>query len=115
MIPELADQEWVSARICWDGDTKDINFRICPLPNTKNLYIGTGGSGHGFKFMPIIGKYIADMLEGKLDKEYEELWKWRFGATPVKTGKEPHPWPQRDPGELVGWRGRNAKVVKGRL
>ncbi|OJJ62980.1 hypothetical protein ASPSYDRAFT_55693 [Aspergillus sydowii CBS 593.65] len=115
MIPELADREWVSTRMCWDGDTKDVNFRICPYPGTKNLFIGTGGSGHGFKFMPIIGKYIADMLEGKLDRQYAELWKWRFGATPVKTGKEPHPWPQRDLGELDGWRGRNARIVKGRL
>lgn len=102
-------------RVNRDGDTRDVNFRICAFPNTKNLYIGTGGSGHGFKFMPIIGKYIADMLEGKLDKEYAELWKWRFGATPVKTGQEPHPWPQRDLGELDGWRGRNARVVRGRL
>ncbi|OAL28762.1 hypothetical protein AYO22_02627 [Fonsecaea multimorphosa] len=97
-IPELADREWVSTRMCWDGDTKDINFRICPSPTNANLFIATAGSGHGFKFMPIIGKYVADMIEGKLDAEYAELWKWRFGAAPVKTGKEPHPWPARDLG-----------------
>lgn len=65
--------------------------------------------------MPIIGKYVADMLEGKLPEEYAELWKWRFGATPPKTGKEPHPWPQRDLGELDGWKGRNSRTVKGKL
>jgi sarcosine oxidase/L-pipecolate oxidase len=65
--------------------------------------------------MPVIGKYVADMLEGKLDKDYTDLWKWRFGATPPKTGKEPHPWPQRDLGELDGWNGRNKKIIPGKL
>ncbi|KAL4928899.1 uncharacterized protein BDV17DRAFT_291224 [Aspergillus undulatus] len=74
-----------------DGDTRDINFRICAYPGTKNLFIGTGGSGHGFKFMPMIGEYIDNTLEGKLNKGYAELWKWRSGATPVKTGREPRP------------------------
>jgi sarcosine oxidase/L-pipecolate oxidase len=110
-IPELADREWVSTRMCWDGDTKDINFRICPSPTNANLFIATAGSGHGFKFMPIIGKYVADMIQGKLDAEYAELWKWRFGAAPVKTGKEPHPWPARDLGELDGWKGRNRRSI----
>ncbi|KAK3185733.1 hypothetical protein K4F52_005598 [Lecanicillium sp. MT-2017a] len=111
MIPELADRPWASTRMCWDGDTKDINFRICPYPNAKNLYIATAGSGHGFKFMPIIGKYVADMLEGKLAQDYADLWGWRFGETPKKTGKEPHPWPARDLGELDGWKGRNSRSM----
>ncbi|CAI7611438.1 FAD dependent oxidoreductase [Penicillium manginii] len=115
MIPELADREWTSTRMCWDGDTKDVNFRICPYPKAKNLYIATAGSGHGFKFMPVIGKYVVDMLEGKLDQDYMDLWKWRFGATPPKTGKEPHPWPQRDLGELDGWKGRNKRIIPGKL
>ncbi|TPX15852.1 uncharacterized protein E0L32_000186 [Thyridium curvatum] len=111
-IPELADRDWVSTRMCWDGDTKDINFRICPSPTNKSLFIGTAGSGHGFKFMPVIGRYIVDMMEGKLSDEYLDLWKWRFGATPPKTGKEPHPWPARDLGELDGWRGRNKRTLQ---
>ncbi|KAF2720170.1 sarcosine oxidase [Polychaeton citri CBS 116435] len=111
MLPELADREWASTRMCWDGDTKDVNFRVCPMPNAKNLFVATAGSGHGFKFMPIIGKYVVAMLEGNLDPEYAELWKWRFGATPPKTGVEPHPWPQRDLGELDGWKGRNKRAI----
>ncbi|KAJ6070525.1 FAD dependent oxidoreductase [Penicillium canescens] len=115
MIPDLADRPWVSTRMCWDGDTKDVNFRVCPYPKGKNLYIATAGSGHGFKFMPIIGKYVVDMLEGTLSKEYADLWKWRFGQIPPKTGKEPHPWPQRDLGELDGWKGRNKRIIQGKL
>ncbi|OAL05184.1 sarcosine oxidase [Phaeosphaeriaceae sp. SRC1lsM3a] len=110
MIPELADREWVSTRMCWDGDTKDINFRVCPSPTHGNLFIATAGSGHGFKFMPVIGKYVADLIEGKMSEDYVDLWKWRFGSVPPRTGKEPHPYPQRDLGELDGWKGRNRRT-----
>ncbi|OAL53101.1 sarcosine oxidase [Pyrenochaeta sp. DS3sAY3a] len=111
MLPELADREWTSTRMCWDGDTKDVNFRVCPSPTNGNLFIATAGSGHGFKFMPVIGKYVVDLIEGKLSEEYKDLWKWRFGQVPPKTGKEPHPWPQRDLGELDGWKGRNKRTT----
>jgi sarcosine oxidase/L-pipecolate oxidase len=97
--------------MCWDGDTKDLNFRICPSPTNANLFIATAGSGHGFKFMPTIGKYVADMLEGKLSDELSELWKWRFGRASPPQGKVPHPWPVRDLGELDGWRGRNKHFI----
>jgi glycine/D-amino acid oxidase-like deaminating enzyme len=37
------------------------------------------GSGHGFKFLPRIGHYIALMLEGKLPARFSDKWKWRPG------------------------------------
>lgn len=86
---------------------KDLNFRICPYPETKNLYIATAGSNHGFKFLPVIGKYVADMLEGKLAGEWTDLWSWRFGKVPADF-QDPHPFPLRDLSELTGWKGRNA-------
>ncbi|KPM44454.1 hypothetical protein AK830_g2119 [Neonectria ditissima] len=45
-----------------------------PVPSTKNLYIATVGSNHGFKFLPVIGSYVADMLEGPaaVDAEPDE-------------------------------------------
>ncbi|KAM6519363.1 hypothetical protein FALCPG4_013003 [Fusarium falciforme] len=107
MIPELADRPFVTTRLCWDGMAKDLNFRICPYPSTKNLYIATAGSNHGFKFLPVIGKYVADMLEGKLAKEWTDLWSWRFGKVPANF-QDPHPFPLRDLSELTGWKGRNA-------
>ncbi|KAF2174068.1 hypothetical protein M409DRAFT_62230 [Zasmidium cellare ATCC 36951] len=110
LIPELADRPWISTRMCWDGDTKDINFRICPSPHNSNLFIATAGSGHGFKFLPIIGKYVVDMLEGNLSDDYVDLWRWRFGQSPSDDGKLPHPYPVRDLGELDGWRGRNKRA-----
>lgn len=46
-------------------------------PRHKNLFIATGGSGHGFKFFPVIGDKICDALQGKLDPQLAELWRWR--------------------------------------
>jgi sarcosine oxidase / L-pipecolate oxidase len=60
--------------------------------------------------MPVIGKYVVDMIEGSMDQEYADLWSWKFGEAPPQTGKEPHPWPVRDLGELDGWQGRNRRV-----
>ncbi|CCT71131.1 related to fructosyl amino acid oxidase [Fusarium fujikuroi IMI 58289] len=107
MIPELADRPFVHTRQCWDGMASDLNFRICPYPDTKNLYIATAGSNHGFKFLPIIGKYVVDLLEDSLDSGLKNLWSWKFGKKPDDF-QDPHPFPRRDLNELTGWKGRNA-------
>ena len=52
-----------------DGVAKDLNFRVCPYPNAKGVYVATIGSNHGFKFLPVIGRLVADAIEGKLPDE----------------------------------------------
>lgn len=88
----------------------DLNFRICPYPKTNSLYIATAGSNHGFKFLPIIGKYVADLLEDTLDPGLKELWSWKFGKKP-EGFQDPHPFPRRDLAQLTGWKGRNAPAA----
>jgi sarcosine oxidase / L-pipecolate oxidase len=39
--------------------------------------VATGGSGHGFKFFPVIGDKIADAIERRLDPELQIMWRWR--------------------------------------
>ena len=90
-----------------DGMAPDLNFRICQYPKAKNLFIATVGSNHGFKFLPVIGKYVADLVEGKLGQEWVDLWKWKFGLKPDNF-QDPHPYPTRDLSELTGWKERNA-------
>lgn len=42
----------------------DENFVIDWLPNHQNkVMIATGFSGHGFKFVPVIGEIIADLIQ----------------------------------------------------
>lgn len=86
---------------------KDLNFRVCPYPNTMGLYIATIGSNHGFKFLPVIGRYVVDMLEGNLGKEWSDLWAWKDGRVPG--GKpNPYPFPLRDLSELEGWKDKHS-------
>ncbi|KAE9378260.1 sarcosine oxidase [Stipitochalara longipes BDJ] len=68
-----------SYRMCWDAVTPNQDFIISSHPNCKNLYIATGGSFHGWKFMPTIGKYVVQMLDGTLDKEKTRRWAWDRG------------------------------------
>ncbi|CAI4216984.1 unnamed protein product [Parascedosporium putredinis] len=44
-------------------------------PN-EGLYIATCGSFHGYKFFPVLGKYITQMMEGELSPELADKWAW---------------------------------------
>ncbi|KAH8666813.1 sarcosine oxidase [Xylariales sp. PMI_506] len=100
-VPDLADRPWEETRICWDTDTDDLHFLIGNHPKHKGLYLATGGSAHGFKFLPIIGKYVADMLESKLDPTFAETWEWRPNRPrKKKQGPDPHPYPSRELGDF---------------
>ncbi|KAK1995002.1 FAD dependent oxidoreductase [Colletotrichum falcatum] len=63
-------------RICWDTTTPEHDFLITPHPQCRHLFIATGGSFHGWKFFPVIGKYVVRMLHGELDPEYADIWGW---------------------------------------
>ncbi|KAI7197729.1 hypothetical protein KC363_g179 [Hortaea werneckii] len=48
------------------------------LPETEGLMVATAGSGHAFKYLPVIGKYVADVMEGvKTERPSIKAWKWR--------------------------------------
>ena len=34
------------------------------------------GTWHSWKFLPILGKYIVNMLDGKLNEEEKGSWDW---------------------------------------
>ncbi|TVY32263.1 L-pipecolate oxidase [Lachnellula subtilissima] len=72
----FSNYEFNSFRICWDGITPNQDFIISSHPQCQNLYIATGGSFHGWKFLPIIGKYVVQMLNGELDEGTEKRWAW---------------------------------------
>jgi len=73
---ELAGLEVESYRMCWDAVTPNQDFIISPHPHCRNLSIASGGSFHSWKFAPCIGKYVVQMLEGKLDEEKTRRWAW---------------------------------------
>jgi sarcosine oxidase / L-pipecolate oxidase len=62
-----------------DAITPNQDFIISAHPHCKSLFIATGGSFHGWKFLPILGKYVVEMLEGRLDAELAKKWAWDRG------------------------------------
>lgn len=108
VLPELADRPFSYTRLCWDADTADRHFLIAHHPNHKQLVVATGGSAHGFKFLPVIGSYIADFLEGSLDQEIVQKWCWRPNQR-VEAKNLAHMDPELELRDLTGWKGRQAR------
>ncbi|KAI1408279.1 FAD dependent oxidoreductase [Hypoxylon sp. FL1857] len=80
-------------RICWDAFTPSDDFIISPHPAAKGLYIATCGTFHGFKFFPILGKYVIRMLEGTLEPNLQERWAWDKEIPDVSTNRY---WPTKE-------------------
>jgi len=72
-FPALADAPLVGSRTCLYCDSFDGNFLIDADPDRSGLVVAAGGSGHGFKFAPVLGGLIADVVEG-----VENCWAPRF-------------------------------------
>lgn len=64
-LPALADAPVVGRRLCLYCDTADGDFWIDHDPKRDGLVVATGGSGHAFKFAPVLGEIIADVVERK--------------------------------------------------
>jgi hypothetical protein len=50
-----------------DAFTTTSDFIISPHSGAKGLYVATCGSFHGYKFFPVLGKYITQMLNGEVE------------------------------------------------
>ena len=59
-----------------DAFTTSADFIISPHAAARGLYVATCGNFHGWKFFPVLGKYIVQMLEGSLSPELAEKWAW---------------------------------------
>ena len=75
-FPLLAKAPIVKTRLCMYCDTWDTDFWIDHHPDRPGLVVATGGSGHGFKFAPIMGSVIADVVE-KQPNKYAYRFAWR--------------------------------------
>lgn len=75
-FPELATAPIVGRRLCVYGDTLDGHFWIARHPDRANLVVATGGSGHAFKFAPVLGGLIADIALG-VPHPLADRFRWR--------------------------------------
>jgi len=46
-------------------NTADDNFIIDRHPDYDNVWLASGGGGHGFKHGPLVGEYVADRIMGR--------------------------------------------------
>ncbi|WRT66060.1 uncharacterized protein IL334_003012 [Kwoniella shivajii] len=77
LFPELKEIGITDTRMCWYTDSIDNSFVIDYVPDyNDSLFVASGGSGHGFKFLPVLGKHVVNALERKPD-QFTQLWKWR--------------------------------------
>jgi sarcosine oxidase / L-pipecolate oxidase len=70
------------------------DFLVDYHPKFQNLFIATGGSGHAFKFLPVLGDEIVKIIEAglkdgspingvraatetEINGRYREAWRWR--------------------------------------
>jgi len=83
-FPSLAKAPLASSRTCLYCDSWDGNFYIDHVPDLPGVAVAAGGSGHGFKFAPVLGEIIADVVERKPNL-YSARFAWRKrGTEPVK-------------------------------
>ncbi|KAI8819995.1 oxygen oxidoreductase [Fimicolochytrium jonesii] len=105
--PEWADPETYplqDVKMCWCTDTPDREFLVCSHPHISSLTLATGASGHGFKMLPTIGDYVADLVEGRrLEAALESAWRWRPDAG-ERPGDGTRPGAGGDLGDVGGWR-----------
>ncbi|KAI8182949.1 L-saccharopine oxidase [Colletotrichum sp. SAR 10_75] len=63
-LPDFKEQDFYSTKMCWYTDSLDNSFVIDYVPNyaDNSVFVCTGGSGHGAKFLPVLGEHAADIL-----------------------------------------------------
>jgi len=78
-IPGLAEAPLERSRVCFYCDSFDGYFWVGAHPERKDLFVVSGGSGHGFKFAPVLGALAADAVEGTPNPLLEPF-RWREPA-----------------------------------
>ncbi|OCK80039.1 FAD dependent oxidoreductase [Lepidopterella palustris CBS 459.81] len=74
--PNPTPNPFTHTRLCWYTDTRTGDFLISYHPTYNNLFVATGGSGHAFKFLPVIGDKIVECIMGRPPMEFREKWAW---------------------------------------
>jgi glycine/D-amino acid oxidase-like deaminating enzyme len=85
-FPDLAAAPIVFRRLCVYCDTFDEHFWIARHPNRPGVAVATGGSGHAFKFAPVLGELIATLALGE-PHPLAHKFRWRPELT-KSTGAE---------------------------
>jgi sarcosine oxidase len=72
-------ESFLSTKVCLYTNTPDEDFIIDKLPGNEDVVIATGFSGHGFKFVSVVGEILTDLaMDGKTELPIRFLNAKRF-------------------------------------
>jgi sarcosine oxidase len=63
-FPDLRDAPLTESRVCQYENTSNGDFLIDRHPESDNIWLVGGGSGHGYKHGPAVGEYVAGRILG---------------------------------------------------
>ncbi len=66
-FPALLQAPLVDAHVCQYENTSTGDFIIDRHPQWAHVWVVGGGSGHGFKHGPAVGKHVTDLLAGRVE------------------------------------------------
>jgi sarcosine oxidase len=72
-----ADGRVRASVVCLYTNTPDEHFWIDRHPEHSNVLVASPCSGHGFKFAPVVGEILADLVEHKQARFDLSLFRWR--------------------------------------
>jgi len=78
-IPDVYGFTEAEAKVRYYDNTPDGDFIVDRLPSASNAFVAAGFSGHGFKFAPLIGAALADLItKGRTDMNLARFRLARF-------------------------------------
>jgi sarcosine oxidase/L-pipecolate oxidase len=84
-LPYLADRLLVEKSLCWFADTANSDYIVDYVPQTSlSVILLSGDSGHGFKMFPIVGRWVASLLNESAGTQSIKRWRWRISKPQVK-------------------------------
>ncbi|KAF1983724.1 FAD dependent oxidoreductase [Aulographum hederae CBS 113979] len=73
----IPSRPFTHTRLCHYADTRSGDFILSFHPAyAKSLFVASGGNGHAFKFLPVIGERVVECLRGRCPAEFREKWAW---------------------------------------
>jgi glycine/D-amino acid oxidase-like deaminating enzyme len=82
-FPTLAPLPISERRTCFYCDTRDEHFWIDRDPEASGLVVAAGDSGHAFKFAPLLGRIIAEVVEDR-PSPLRQRFRWRLEDQPAR-------------------------------
>ena len=79
-FPGIARRPLAESRVCQYENSENGDFLIDRHPAWHNTWIVGGGSGHGFKHGPAVGRYVSEIVTGTL-RTAEPRFAWSHHAT----------------------------------